>query len=70
MKKYTITKHELVKIEDQETNAMGVVAVQLVSFQINFFGVEEVFTLDTRIYEDGRQEVIDGNGWIPSGTLI
>lgn len=70
MKKYNIRKHDLVQITDKELLEQGIVAVQLVTFYINFFGIEDTFTLDTRIYQDGKQEVIDGNGWIKHGTLI
>lgn len=70
MKTYNVQKHALVEVNDKEINAMGIIAVQMVTFTINFFGHEETFDLDTRIYNDGRQEVTDGNGWIPAGTLI
>lgn len=70
MKKYNIQKHDLVQITDKELLEQGIVAVQLVTFYIKFFGVEDTFTLDTRIYQDGKQEVIDGNGWVKHGTLI
>ena len=69
----TIKTNKLDRVEvpqDDFYTAEGIVAVQLVEFEINFFGHEETFTLDTKILNDGRQLVVDGNGWIPSGTEV
>ena len=45
----------------------GCVAFQLIQVVINFYGklIEDV--LDTKILQDGRQIVIDGNGYIKAG---
>ena len=48
----------------------GIAAFQMVEFTIDFYGVQEVFTKDTKILEDGRQFVIDGNGFIEGGFEI
>ena len=50
--------------------AMGVVAFQLVKFTYNFYGSETVSFLDTKIMKDGKQIVIDGDGFTPAGTEI
>lgn len=48
----------------------GVVAFQLVEVTVNLYGREMVNRLDTRIYEDGKQEIISGTGCIPDSTRI
>ena len=70
MKKVTITKLERVENTDTEFLSMGVVAFQLVKFTYNFYGSESVSILDTKIMKDGKQIVIDGDGFTPSGTEI
>ena len=70
MKKVTITKLERVVNTDAELLSMGVVAFQLVKFTYNFYGSETVSFLDTKIMKDGKQIVIDGDGFTPSGTEI
>ena len=70
MKKVTITKLERVENTDAELLSMGVVAFQLVKFTYNFYGSETVSFLDTKIMKDGKQIVIDGDGFTPAGTEI
>ena len=70
MNKVIITKLERVENTDAEFLTMGVVAFQLVKFTYNFFGSETVSILDTKIMKDGKQIVIDGDGFTPSGTEI
>ena len=70
MKKVIITKLERVENTDAEFLAMGVVAFQLVKFTYNFWGSETVSILDTKIMKDGKQIVIDGDGFTPAGTEI
>ena len=70
MKKVTITKLQRVENTDAELLAMGIVAFQLVKFTYNFYGSETVSILDTKIMKDGRQVIIDGDGFTPSGTEI
>ena len=70
MKKVTITKLERVENTDAELLSMGVVAFQLVKFTYNFYGSESVSILDTKIMKDGKQIVIDGDGFTPAGTEI
>lgn len=62
----TITANKKARIEAPKIEN-GIVAFQLVDFVINFFGNEIKTTLDTKIMEDGRQLVIDGDGFIPEG---
>lgn len=70
MKKVIITKLERVENTDAEFLAMGIVAFQLVKFTYNFYGSETVSILDTKIMKDGKQIVIDGDGFTPAGTEI
>ena len=46
---------------------VGVVAFQLVQITINYFGQAMEGVYDTKIMADGRQFVIDGDGFIPAG---
>ena len=70
MNKVIITKLERVENTDAEFLAMGVVAFQLVKFTYKFFGSETISILDTKIMKDGKQIVIDGDGFTSAGTEI
>ena len=70
MKKVIITKLERVENTDAEFLSMGVVAFQLVKFSYNFYGSITESFLDTKIMKDGRQIVIDGDGFTAAGTEI
>ena len=48
----------------------GIVAFQLVQITISYFGNVIEGTYDTKILQDGRQFVIDGDGFIPSGFEV
>ncbi len=69
MKKLSTKKMNLVTLTDEQ-KFDGIVAFQLVEFAIDFFGNKIVAVLDTKILEDGRQLVIDGNGFIPAGYEV
>jgi len=49
---------------------VGVVAFQLVQITISYFGNVMEGVYDTRILADGRQFVIDGDGFIPEGFEV
>ena len=68
MKEIKIKKLE--KVEAPKNEYKNIIAFQLVEFTINFFGHIETFILDTKIMKNGKQLVIDGNGFIPSGHQI
>lgn len=76
MKKFNIEKLSIAKLsEEQQVDYLketgeAVTAFQMVKFVIDFFGNKEEFTLDTKILADGRQLVVDGNGWIESGFEV
>lgn len=70
MKAIEIKKLERVENQDTEMLQMGIVAFQMVEFSFPFFGADINSVLDTKIMSDGRQEVIDGDGFIPAGTQI
>ncbi len=67
MKKITVNKMSRV---EAPADGSGIVAFQMVEFVINFFGNEIISVLDTKIMEDGRQLVIDGDGYIPQGYEV
>ena len=70
MKSVTITKLQRVENTDAEMLEMGIVAFQMVKFEYTFYGSNQTDFLDTKIMADGRQIVIDGNGFIKEGTEI
>ena len=67
MKTITTTKYNRVENTDVELLNEGIVAFQMVTFTINFFGNEIETTHDTKIMKDGRQIVIGGCGYIKNG---
>ena len=67
MKNLTIEKLERVENTDLEFLAQGIVAFQMVKFKVSFYGNEIESILDTKIMKDGRQIVIDGDGFIKQG---
>jgi hypothetical protein len=68
MKKIEMKK--LDRVEAPKGEYKNIVAFQMVEFVINFYGNIETFLLDTKILKNGKQLVIDGNGFIPSGYEI
>lgn len=70
MKTITATKYNRVENTDAEFLAQGIVAFQLVQFEINFFGNVIETTHDTKIMKDGSQLVIGGCGYIPAGFAL
>jgi hypothetical protein len=53
-----------------ELVAAGVVAFQLVQITVNYFSQPMVGVYDTKIMADGRQFVIEGDGFIPDGFEV
>ncbi len=67
----TVTANKMNKVEaPAEFKAEGVVAFQIVNFEINYFGNIIETTHDTKILEDGRQFVIGGCGYIAEGYEV
>ena len=64
------TKLQRVENTDIETLGFGIVAFQIVKFEYTFYGSLQTDFLDTKIMKDGRQIVIDGNGFIKAGYEI
>ena len=64
------TKLQRVENKDPETLSTGIIAFQLVKFDYTFYGSPQSDVIDTKIISDGRQIVIDGNGFIKAGTEI
>jgi hypothetical protein len=64
MKTITVERFEKVENKDKESFP-NIAFFQIVNFHINFYGKQMVLTEDTRITTDGRQFVINGNGFIP-----
>jgi len=65
MNKFDIKRGVLEVVNDGD-----IVAFQLIEYNLKFFGADSGGRLDTKIMKDGRQIVIDGDGWIPGGTDI
>ena len=70
MKAITITRLQKVETTDKRDLRVGIIGFQLVNVEINFYGKIITDTLDTKIMKDGRQIIIDGNGYISAGTDI
>ena len=70
MKTLEITKYQKVETTDKRDLAIGIIAFQLVKFDVYFYGQLISDVLDTKIMRDGRQFVIDGNGFIPAGSEL
>jgi hypothetical protein len=68
--KVQITKMQKVEVPTEYQKEEGCVAFQLVKVVIDFYGklIEDV--LDTKILQDGRQIVTNGNGYIKAGYEI
>lgn len=67
-----ITTKKLQRVEntDAEFLKAGIVAFQLVKITYSFYGNQMNEIFDTKIMNDGRQIVIDGNGFIKAGFQI
>lgn len=70
MKAVTITKLQRTDVPVEFQEEEGCVAFQLIKFEYNFYGNKQSEVLDTKILADGRQIVIEGNGFIKSGQEI
>jgi hypothetical protein len=69
MKKIIIEKQKLTKLPKEEQYD-GIVGFQMVKMTYNFYGKEIQDMHDTKIMEDGKQFVVNGNGFIPQGFEI
>lgn len=67
MKSVKIKKYKRVECINKESIAEGIVAFQIVRFIISFYGSEIESLHDTKIMADGRQIVVSGCGFIPTG---
>lgn len=72
MENLKITKHAFVKARQdvKEFRRKGIVGFQLVTITFDFFGHPQKGTYDTKILKDGRQFVINGDGFIKDGFEI
>lgn len=70
MRNLEIKKFAKVETLDSRDLKAGITAFQLIEYTLNFYGNEITNTLDTKIMEDGRQIVIDGDGFIKAGEEI
>ena len=70
MKAIQITKLAITEVPVEFQPEYGCVAFQMVKFEYSFYGAKKVDFLDTKILANGTQLVIDGNGFIKSGTQI
>ena len=65
-----IEKLTRVEATDKRDLKKGIVAFQLVKFTYNFYGSIQTDIIDTKIMKDGKQIIIDGNGFIKAGFEI
>ena len=65
-----INRYNKVKTDDDRDTKKHIWGFEMVTLSVNFFGNIDEFDLDTIIYWDGTQVVKEGNGWIPTGTVI
>lgn len=70
MKNVNITKLQKTNVPVEFQKEEGCVAFQMVKFEYAFYGKHQTDIIDTKILADGRQLVIDGNGFIKSGYEI
>lgn len=71
MKTVTTTKYTKVNQNiPAEFIEEGIVAFQVVKFEIKYFGNVIETTHDTKVMKDGRQIVIGGCGFIPDGYTL
>ena len=66
MKNLQIKKLEKVKAPTSDENLF----YQLIEFSINFYGQTITSILDTKITKEGKQIVIDGDGFIEAGYIV
>lgn len=65
-----VTKLNLTEVPVQYQEEEGCVAFQLVKIDYSFYGNNRSDVFDTKILKDGRQVIIEGNGFIKTGTEI
>lgn len=70
MKAMEIKKMQRVEVPAEYQKEEGCVAFQMVEFTYVFYGKKMTEYLDTKILENGKQIVINGNGFIAGGTEI
>ena len=70
MKNIEITKLQKVDVPVEYQKEEGCIAFQTIKVVVYFYGklIEDI--LDTKIMEDGRQIVTNGNGYIKAGYEI
>lgn len=72
MKNLTIKKHEFVTARQdvEDFQRKGIVGFQMVTITFEVFGRQMEGRYNTKILKDGRQFVIDGDGFIKGGFEI
>lgn len=68
--KVEVTKMQKVEVPVEYQKEEGCVAFQLVKVVIDFYGKSIEDVLDTKILQDGRQIVTNGNGYVKPGYEI
>lgn len=72
MKNLTIKKHKFIEMpqDDEFYQREGIVGLQMVTITFEVFGRQMEGRYNTKILKDGRQFVIDGDGFIKGGFEI
>ncbi len=67
--KFKINRLKFEPLKDKNSHP-DLLGFQFVEFSFDFYGNLQEFTKDTKITKEGRQIVINGNGWVEDGTDI
>ena len=70
MKAISFTKLAITEVPVEYQKEEGCVAFQKIKAEYSFYGSKRTDIFDTKILANGDQFVIDGNGFIKSGTKI
>lgn len=70
MKALEIKKGQLVEVPAEYQKEEGCIAFQIVEISFMFYGVKKTESYDTKILHNGKQQVINGDGFIKDGFTI
>jgi hypothetical protein len=70
MKSFQITKHTFVATPDKQDLKKGIIGFQIISYSLEYCGLNISGETDTIVMKDGRQFVHGGDGWMKHGTEI
>ena len=65
-----IEKLQKIEVPTQYQKEEGCIAFQMVKLTYTFYGKQMTENFDTKIFKNGKQIIINGNGFIKSGFEI